>query len=337
MHNQLDSLSETLQELSTNSAAQSEAALPATLEAPIIRMSHQIEAIQDNLGRAQRRKILQWLSTIPYKRHHQESCEELLPNSGAWLRQRVEFVHWKNCSFSSILWLHGIPGSGKTKLTSSVIQSILNEQSRDSSSNAIAYFYCARTAPEPQRAEPEEVLRALVKQLMAYSLDQPIQKQVVDEFVRREEESDENGGDPMKLKIADCVKLILGFTETKPAVILIDALDECDPAKRLNLVRALEDILAQSNSVVKIFVSSRDDEDIAFRLENSPNIYIKASDNKPDIVRFVREQVAASIDRKLLLNGQVSDQLKDRIVSTLISQAQGMYVKPSYHSPRYYG
>jgi hypothetical protein len=45
-------------------------------------------------------------------------------------------------------------------------------------------------------------------------------------------------------------------------VIVIDALDECDPGKRADLFDLLNDIRDQSLNLVKIFVSSRDDSDI---------------------------------------------------------------------------
>jgi adenylylsulfate kinase-like enzyme len=41
---------------------------------------------------------------------------DVLPGTGQWLLSDPVFDKWKKESVSSILWLHGIPGSGKSKL-----------------------------------------------------------------------------------------------------------------------------------------------------------------------------------------------------------------------------
>lgn len=64
-----------------------------------------------------REKILRWVSDEQYKRHHDKENKEVLKGTGEWLLQHPTFLQWKDESASSILWLHGIPGSGKSKLT----------------------------------------------------------------------------------------------------------------------------------------------------------------------------------------------------------------------------
>jgi hypothetical protein len=110
---------------------------------------------------------------------------------------------------------------------SSVIQNILSEQVHGQYPIPLAYFYCARNAQEPQRANPDEVLGALLKQLATPNLDRPILPQVLDTYNERRKEADEDGGELQRLNLENCVKLILGFTDTSPAILVIDALDEC--------------------------------------------------------------------------------------------------------------
>jgi hypothetical protein len=61
-------------------------------------------------------EILQWLSPEPYLQHHKQMKKDILPGTGAWFLADPIFEKWKYDSGSSILWLHGIPGSGKSKL-----------------------------------------------------------------------------------------------------------------------------------------------------------------------------------------------------------------------------
>ncbi|MCJ1360834.1 MAG: hypothetical protein MMC33_010843, partial [Icmadophila ericetorum] len=119
--------------------------------------------------------------------------------------------------------------------------------------------------------------------------------------------------------------LILALLEHNPATIVIDALDECIPACRYEILKTLDNIIQKSASLVKVFVSSRDDNDIVCRLNDSPNVIIHASDNGKDIERFIHFEVEKGIKDKRMLRGDISDELKNRIITTLAKGAKGMF------------
>lgn len=77
--------------------------------------------------------------------------------------------------------------------------------------------------------------------------------------------------------------VLLELFKENPATIVIDALDEYNPNERHNLLSAMDTIITESASLVRVFVSSRNDGDIVCQLEESPNIFIRASDNSADI------------------------------------------------------
>ena len=64
-----------------------------------------------------RLEILNWLSTIPYQRHHKSAFGEVLKGTGSWFLEDSAYQNWKDGDESAVLWVHGIPGSGKSKLT----------------------------------------------------------------------------------------------------------------------------------------------------------------------------------------------------------------------------
>ena len=86
------------------------------LQKPIDRMQKQISDIQDGFQEEERRKILNWLSEQPYIQHHNNVKRDILEGTGSWLLKDDMLLDWRRSSASSILWLHGIPGSGKSKL-----------------------------------------------------------------------------------------------------------------------------------------------------------------------------------------------------------------------------
>jgi hypothetical protein len=143
-------------------------------------------------------------------------------------------------------------------------------------------------------------------------------------YQQRKEDADQDGSEPVKLSVKDSTELIIALLDYNPATIVIDALDECQPNRRYELMNALNDIIKKSANLVKVFVSSRDDIDIVLELAEVPNIFINANDNRKDIEDFVHHEVGCAITNKILLHGQVSDELKSRIINTLIDRANGM-------------
>ncbi|RDW62024.1 hypothetical protein BP6252_11457 [Coleophoma cylindrospora] len=258
------------------------------LHQPIWRSATQLSELHDQLKQNERREILQWISNIPYKLHHKNTGSGVLHNSGHWLQHKREFIEWRKSSTSSILWLHGIrivPYPSQT-LRYSIIEFHKKNLPDEARSAPVAYFYL---------------------------------------YQDRKEEAQDDGCDPLQLTTAECVEVILELLKDNPAVIFIDALDECDPVRRHELLEALDEIIECSENLVKVFVSSRDDNDIVCHLKNLPSVRISASDNGDDIIRFVHLEVEQAIHKKKLLGGNVSQRLRTKIIQVLVDGAQGMF------------
>jgi nucleoside-triphosphatase THEP1 len=249
--------------------------------------------------------------------------EGLLEGSASWFLSKYEFWCWENFMRSSILWLHGIPGSGKTRIIATVIER-LTKRHANVNTTMLAFFYCARNTDEKERAEPDVVLRSILKQLCCTELDAPISKDVVDVYLANLRDAEKIGCDPLPLSLDETANLIIKLCNWKPAIIVLDALDECNNERRQKLLAALDCIIQKSKETVRILVSSRDDDDIVCKLENSPNIYISSSDNQADISRFIDQELGRSINERCLLRGNVTDNLRDLITTTLLHGAQGM-------------
>jgi hypothetical protein len=128
------------------------------------------------------------------------------------------------------------------------------------------------------------------------------------------------------LRMDESTALIIQLVEYYPlTTIVIDALDECDPDKRADLLEALEEILRKSSRLVKIFVSSRDDQDIVCHLQDYPNLELASNRNMDDISSFVRAETQGLIRRKKLLRFSTNKEgLKDDIIDQVTKGAGGM-------------
>jgi hypothetical protein len=110
--------------------------------------------------------------------------------------------------------------------------------------------------------------------------------------------------------------------------VVFDALDECPEQERRDVLGFITGIVtAQIGCQVKVFVTSRREMDIAkaFEDKNVSTIQIRAESVAADIVTFARSQVEKLRNG---VNGNTlyvtSDDLKERIVQTLSTKAEGM-------------
>lgn len=265
------------------------------LQQPIDRLGTQLDIIQDGLERQKRIQILRSISTIPYTAHHKAARKDRLEGSGQWLLKRQVFQQWRSESTSSALWLHGIPGSGKTKLASLVLDELTG-------CAHFAYFYCVRNPAEPLRGQCDAILASLVRQLASSSAESPIFAAVVGKY--QDAVDGIVGYEDFAWTSDESSAILLELLQHYPAVtIVLDALDEVNPEDRQKLLDVLSELLRKAPNLLKIFVSSRDNCDIALHFEGSPNVYIAAQDNRGDIESFmsVLEDMSNSALKTMLI------------------------------------
>jgi len=79
-----------------------------------------LEALSENTNKiledVERDKILDWICDIPHIKHHKAVHGNVLRGTGEWLLRSEELLKWQDLSSSQMMWLHGIIGSGKSRL-----------------------------------------------------------------------------------------------------------------------------------------------------------------------------------------------------------------------------
>ncbi|KAK4462623.1 ankyrin repeat-containing domain protein [Cladorrhinum samala] len=298
------------------------------LDQPIMSMAVDISQIRDQLQREERRKVFQWMSTIPYRLHHENNAKGLVPGSGTWLLKSHEFIDWTQSNNSSIFWLVGMMGSGKTSLVANVIDSLRNNN-LTSEPCPTAFFYCYRDTAEPERAMPGPILSAVVKQLASTDPDEPVRLPIAEEYTKRKKAAEVDCSEPQRLDVGDCTRLLLELTNSNPAFIILDALDECHDDYLHELLGALDKVLSLSREIVKIFVSSRENVDIT-QFTSQPKYAITETRITPekngrDIESFIETEVQRLHDNKILLKGQLKRDSRKVIVKKLKAGSNGMF------------
>ncbi|KAK2769746.1 ankyrin repeat-containing protein [Colletotrichum kahawae] len=230
------------------------------LAQPVNRISDEVEAIRDDLNTEKRSKVLMAISSIPSRSHHKAARKGRLQGSGKWLLKKPAFVDWRQQSVSSVIWLHGIPGSGKTKLTSLVVDELesIVEQYKEALSGFADF--------EDQEWTSDESFSVLLKLMEIY----PSITIVLDALDEVNQEDRQELLDILSKLLQESSGLLK---------IFISSRDNYDISHHLSGSPNVY-IEASDNAGD---ISSRDNYDISHHLSGSPNVYIEASDNAGDI------------------------------------------------------
>jgi Cdc6-like AAA superfamily ATPase len=301
------------------------------LQQPILRTDKNVLSLLEKVGEKEQLEVLDWLSKVLYGKHHKTVKERRTANTCGWLLDHSRYQEWQQASGSIVLWLcgtgeikfansawiltyhsFGLAGTGKTFLTSSVIDEIQAGLRGSPNQEGFAFFYCNRN--ETERQEPLSMLRAFVRQLSTINhQSHSIQKCIKDYY----NECRLKASEPT---MGDCKEILLELVNIYPrTTLVVDALDECEKHKRLELIETIDHLLAEASNPVKIFISSRPDGDIKERSKDRANIEINATDNHDDISKFVNSEIVKH--RKWTT---MPVKLKTQIVETLQQQSQGM-------------
>lgn len=266
-------------------------------------------------------EALDYFSDVKFGEQHQKKVESRTPGTGMWLLAHSKFKKWEQTDESSILWLQGAVGMGKSFLASSVIDHFLVNNATSNTPNrknnhGFAYFYCERGTDELR--EPISILRSYVRQLsMVPCYPKCMQKELIELY----QESRKQGA---KLSTKVCKDQIFASANLYPRTILIlDGLDECDANERGALIKILAELIQHAKNPVKLFISSRREQDIAKQLGFSRIIEISARDNKEDIQKFVDERIEKTEETGKWLS--IPQDLKNKIKDTLCAKSDGMF------------
>ncbi|KAL4982508.1 hypothetical protein BDW68DRAFT_195264 [Aspergillus falconensis] len=286
-------------------------------EQEVRQMITQVEAIaQDN----QYHRIYDWLKPPDFSTNLNKAQKERHKGTGSWFLESKQFNEWKSgaCQF---LWLHGIPGCGKTVLSATIFEH-LNQQS-PSSYISLAFFF---DFTDTNKQSTDNIIRSLVTQL--YSKCENAQQEL-DKLLL----SCDNGGRQPSYELLLSTFLRMA-SHVESIQIVIDALDECNEVKQL--LMCMKHLLNSEYEGIYILATSRKEEDIEseFRHWLSPEsdfkrglssehfILIQQSDVNHDIRAYVRERLRSDHGFK---RWRSEPGIQDKIENELMDKADGMF------------
>ncbi|GKT62454.1 ankyrin repeat protein [Colletotrichum tofieldiae] len=211
----------------------------------------ELESTKENIGILrdaqdvrEQEKILDWLTTTEYGPQQSDAYSRKQEGTGKWLLASDQFNKW-TAEQGKTLLCPGMPGAGKTIMTSSVVKELYTRY-RDDPNVCIAYIYC--NFKDQDRQSAQDLLSSLAKQLVRRQASIP--KTLKDIYDRHQKE-----------KTTRSVQETLDILHATAALyarlfLVIDALDECNPTSLLQFLEGVFQL--QQRHSASIFATSRD-------------------------------------------------------------------------------
>ncbi|KAK2741021.1 hypothetical protein FQN57_005757 [Myotisia sp. PD_48] len=231
-----------------------------------------------------------------------------------WLTQHSKILQWQEKQSSSLLWLSGGPGCGKSVMASFLVDELDRRAAQPEFPAKVCYFFCDDKNETNRSATG--ILCAILHQLI--SSDYALVQHAVPQFIQKGKQFTK------ELKtLWDILMTIHADPDCGNIILIVDALDECEEnTRRLFLDWVAEFTRKQKSgqNYLKIMITSRPEFSIARKMGWS-EIQLRTEDEMDHINNDIRLVV---YDRLEALN--FSEKFKLHVANRLIEKADGTFL-----------
>ncbi|GFF95605.1 ankyrin repeat and SAM domain-containing protein 3 [Aspergillus udagawae] len=250
----------------------------------------------------ERQQMASWLCSTDYASQQSANLRERQDGTGQWIFETDEFRQWER--EKGVLFCPGIPGAGKTILTSIVVD-YLRKKHGPNNDVGLAYIFC--NFQQQQNQKLDIILANILGQLVRGLYHIPEQIQAFYDIYQR------NGMQPELGDVLEMLGVALGLYSH--VYMMIDALDECSDSDetRNHLISHILDLQQHFN--ISFMATARFILAIISQFDNFPSVEIRASD--ADVKRYVESNLPSIVRRK--------PEIQNLVISEIIKKAGGMF------------
>lgn len=302
-----NNLSELIKAFRTTSIQQEEQFRSVSSTLVSIRGSQ--DYITDGFASKQTLAILDWVEPVDFSSEQNDLIGRRHPGTGQWILEDKTFKEWVDTA-NNTLFCHGIPGAGKTIITSVVVNH-LNSHFR-SKDVGVAHIYCHFAQQADQ--SPRRLLASLLKQLAQ------TQSSIDPHLIQLYERYTATKSTPSMEDILDTlVSVICSVTSV---FIIIDAIDELATSNgsQETLVTSLFNVRDKVAGKMNLFVTSRRVPEIARWFEGGPTLEVRAREH--DVRNYITNNMS-----RLPSFVRNNPQLQEEVKVEILKSVDGMYVE----------
>jgi hypothetical protein len=250
--------------------------------------------------------MLDWITPIDYSPQQNDFISRRQAGAGQWLLDSAEFGAWLQISKQTLL-CPGIPGAGKTILTSIVVEDLITRFKNDDNIG-VTYLYCNYRRQHEQKLE--DLFASLLKQFVQERRSIPDSVKTL--YNRHKNKRTRPSLDEILRILQSVVKVY------SRVFIIVDALDECQISDgcRQRFLSSLFNLQAKCGA--NLFATSRPISSIKKEFKGNPMLEIRASEE--DVRRYLEGHM-------FRLPGFVvrSLELQEEIKTAIVKAVDGMY------------
>ncbi|TFK17016.1 ankyrin, partial [Coprinopsis marcescibilis] len=259
-------------------------------------------------GRTEEEKIakcIPWLTKYIFRTIHLDNLGKRTPNTIMWIFETADFKLWVE-SDCGILWGTGIPGAGKTILSSVVIDH-LQGLAQGNSDICVVFAFCRYTEAVPVR----DILAGILRQMLE-------RYPVVWQFAKAMYELHQREGtEPTQHELFEILKRISTSGVFKKCFYVLDGLDEASSKTQFDILAVI------SQLPINFFITSRPLPLLKEVVCNARFFDIVAHNS--DIALLIEEKLRQSPSLWKLVDGRQ----KAVIVETIVQKSLGMFLLAS--------
>ncbi|KAH6889389.1 hypothetical protein B0T10DRAFT_487897 [Thelonectria olida] len=236
-----------------------------------------------------------------------------------WIFEDDKFLGWRESGDSAVLHVTGKIGSGKTILSSHIIEHLIKRKQ----SNQFVSFFFSRF-DDLASLKFDTIARSLIQQMLSSPSANFAKTRLASELTESLEEAKSQffSRGSLELLYLSASSLLSEW------FIVLDGVDECDPTEQNMLYRFLSTLLSKaSNQRMKILFSSRQTAQMAIdRHFHVSRLTTGSTHTSEDIKVYVRDILHVKLDRATnpLVVGDKG--IIDEIINTIGSKEEGMFL-----------
>jgi hypothetical protein len=250
----------------------------------------------------ERQAILDWLTPINFVSQQHDFITRRQAGTGQWLLDSEEFQTWLNTD-KQTLFCPGIPGAGKTILTSIIVED-LTTRFHDNRGIGIAYVYCNFRRQDEQKVD--DLLASLLKQLAESQPSLPGSiKDLYDQHKTKRTR-------PSLKEVSETLQIV---TKSYSRVfVIVDALDECQVSNGCQTTFLTEVFSLQTKTRANFFTTSRFLPEITEIFKRSMSLEIRASEED---VRIYLESHMSKLPTFVGRSSNLQEEIKTGVVKAV--------------------